>query len=86
VAIHDSFQCRQLELGLLDDKCRTCNAENRSDGETALQLWYLEAQISRCDLLIATIAMRPLPQVWAAGVPVDIDNRDGVLPFGFAIQ
>jgi hypothetical protein len=26
-----------------------------------------------------------LPQVWTVGVPVDIDNRDGVLPFGFVI-
>lgn len=25
------------------------------------------------------------PQVCSTGAPVDIDNKDGVLPFGFAI-
>lgn len=26
------------------------------------------------------------PQEWAVGTPVDMDNRDGVLPLGFVIQ
>jgi hypothetical protein len=25
------------------------------------------------------------PHVWTAGMPVEMDNRDGVLPFGFVI-
>lgn len=27
-----------------------------------------------------------LPQVWRTGVPVDIESKVGVLPFGFCIQ